>query len=118
MAIRLWQPKWYKYWCHGLKIYYDTRYDCTDKKSNSVLKTHRGYIIPNDAYLGADPSISWHIFNILSIIIRIVIWLGIIYIAGFISPFLTIIVVMLSFAIFLIPYFTCSRIGYNVDKYK
>ena len=70
MAIRIWQPKWYKFWCDGVKWNYSPQYIYEDERNNSIKRTHRGYIIPEDANLEVEPSTAWYIYlGIVEIIV-------------------------------------------------
>jgi hypothetical protein len=103
MAIRLWQPKWYKYWCQGLRIGFNTRYKYEDKKLNSIKRTHKGYIIPNDANLEVEPSFAWHITYIISVLLRFSLLIFVLYIAFMESIILFLWVLFLMFVIRFMP---------------
>lgn len=109
MAIKLYEPKWYKYWCHGLKIYFNTHFKCEDERLNSIKRTHKGYIIPDDANLGVEPSTLWNIIHIVSIIVRLIllIWI-LIYSFSFGCEIFSLTIVAIILIRFL-PMMSCSR---------
>lgn len=99
MAIKLYEPKWYKYWCQGLKIHFNTRFKCVDERLNSIKRTHKGYIIPDDANLGVEPSELWNIIYIISVFVRLTLLIGVLYISYITS--LTLFIWVLFFILFI-----------------
>lgn len=103
LAIKLYEPKWYKYWCQGLKIHFSTRWKYEDKRLNNIKRTHKGFIIPDDANLVVEPSLSWNIIYDISIIFRFLFLMFILYIAFMDSITLFLLVLLLMFIIRFMP---------------